>query len=74
MAIAIGATSFQPRNNSSPEPQCADETEFPSYFADVQADFDWIYETIEKTLLFGREWSGGEYCSKIDLTQSEENP
>ena len=73
MAIAIGAASFQPRNKSSPEPQCADETGFPSYFADVQADFDWIYQTIEGTPLFNQKWSGGEYCSKWE-DQSKENP
>ena len=48
LATVIGATSFGADNIEDPYVQCADRTGIPlSYFADIQAGWDWIYETIE---------------------------
>jgi hypothetical protein len=48
-ATVIGVTSFLAEDIYNPDrANCVDRSGIPlSYFADVQAGWDWIYETIE---------------------------
>ena len=56
MATVIGVTSFVADDvlYDAEEMNCVDRSGLLlSYFADVQADWDWIYETIEgKKLIY----------------------
>ena len=54
LTTVIGATSFGPDiyNSTAVPIQCTDVTRAPSYFADIQAGWSWIYETIKGTKLF----------------------
>ena len=48
LTTVIGASSFGPDiyNSTAVPYQCTDVTGAPSYFADIQAGWDWIHETI----------------------------
>ena len=48
LTTVIGVSSFGTDTITDPYVSCADRTGIPlSYFVDVQAGWDWIYETIK---------------------------